>query len=283
MKTVFTNANDVIHLFAQRTQDHARTSNCFFYGDTIYSYGYHYELAKFIDDKTILINDKGYSSTTAKHIRIARYATRQYKQFFTTQCDIQLVNYQIKSLLDKLKAARKPEKYINEMLSLWQSLNEYITYTKNKNAKKDERYKEIESIINKIQKENSTEQLQAAHKIELKRKKEREQKQNEKTLTKFYNYEINSFRIGDKDYLRLSLDKEKIETNQGIKVYANEAIKLYKLILAGINIKGHRIGSYIVTSINGTLNIGCHNIDMDSVHKVGKQLEELSLSTKLGA
>jgi hypothetical protein len=102
-------------------------------------------------------------------------------------------------------------------------------------------------------------------------------------LTKFYSYEINSFRIGDKDYLRLSLDKEKIETNQGIKVYANEAIKLYKLIMAGINIKGHRIGSYIVTSINGTLKIGCHNIDMDSVHKVGKQLEELSLSTKLGA
>lgn len=283
MKTVFTNANDVIHLFAQRTQDHARTSNVFFYGDKIYSYGYHYELARFIDDKTILINDKGYSSTTAKHIRIVSYATRQYKRFFTTQCDIQLVNYQIKSLFDKLKVARKPEKYINEMLSLWQSLNEYITYTKNKNAKKDARYKEIKSIITKIQKENSVEQLQVANRIELKRKKEKEEKQIKQTLTKFYSYEINSFRIGDKDYLRLSLDKEKIETNQGIKVYANEAIKLYKLILAGINIKGHRIGSYIVTSINGTLNIGCHNIDMDSVHKVGKQLEELSLSTKLGA
>ena len=283
MKTVFTNANDVIHLFAQRTQDHARTSNCFFHGDKLYSYGYHYELARFIDDKTILINDKGYSSNTGKHIGIVRYATRQYKRFFTTQCDIQLVNYQIKSLLDKLKVAKKPEKYINEMLSLWQSLNEYITYTKNKNSKKDERYKEIKSIITKIQKENSVEQLQAANKIELKRKKEREQKQIKQTLTKFYNYEINLFRIGDKDYLRLSLDKEKIETNQGIKVYANEAIKLYKSILAGIDIKGHRIGGYTVTSINGTLKIGCHNIDMDSVHNVGKELDKLSLSTKLGA
>lgn len=283
MKTVFTNANDVIHLFAQRTKDHARTSNCFFYGDKIYSYGYHYELARFIDDKTILINDKGYSRTTNKQIGIIRYATRQYKQFFTTQCDIQLVNYQIKSLFDKLKVAKKPEKYINGMLSLWQSLNEYITYTKNKNTKKDVRYKEIKSIINKIQKENSTEQLQAAHKIELKRKKEREEKQIKQTLTKFYNYEINSFRIGDKDYLRLSLDKEKIETSQGIKVYIDEATKLYRLISNNVDIKGHRIGGYIVTSINGTLKIGCHNIDMDSVHNVGKELEKLSLSTKLGA
>lgn len=100
-------------------------------------------------------------------------------------------------------------------------------------------------------------------------------------MTKFNNYEINSFRVGDKDYLRMSLDGEKVETSQGIKIFVSEASKLYKMICNGVDIKGHRIGGYVVTSINGTLKIGCHNIDMDSVHNVGKQLE--LISEKLGA
>ena len=70
MKTVFDNY-DCVHTFAQRTQNEGRTSNnnIFFEGDKIYSYGYHYELGRFLDDKTILINDKGYSVSTGKHIR----------------------------------------------------------------------------------------------------------------------------------------------------------------------------------------------------------------------
>ena len=94
MKTVFSNYRDVMHLFAQRTQNHAKSSNVFFYGNTIYSYGYHYELAKFheINGETIiLINNRGYSNTTAKHIGHIISATKQYKQYFTTDTDLSLV------------------------------------------------------------------------------------------------------------------------------------------------------------------------------------------------
>ena len=60
MKRVFTNSYDVIHLYAQRSQDEGRCSNVFFYGDKIYSYGHHYLLGEFIDDgKAIIINDEG--------------------------------------------------------------------------------------------------------------------------------------------------------------------------------------------------------------------------------
>lgn len=47
-------------------------SSVYFDGDTIYSYGYHYPLLFKIGGKWIL-NDTGYSSTTAKHISWARY------------------------------------------------------------------------------------------------------------------------------------------------------------------------------------------------------------------
>jgi hypothetical protein len=50
MKTVFSNAQDCVHAFAQRQTPQGRSGNVFFYGDKIYSYGYHYLLAEFIDD-----------------------------------------------------------------------------------------------------------------------------------------------------------------------------------------------------------------------------------------
>lgn len=274
MRTVFSNAHDVIHAFAQRNQSHGRSSNVFFYGDKIYSYGYHYLLGEFIDDKTIVINNRGYSNTTSKHISWIIGATRQYKQFFTLSCDIYHVHSQVLSLNSKLATAKKPEKYINEMLSLWASLNEFITYTKNKNTIKDDRYKNIKRIIKAIQSQPQEYQqklAEAKKKEELMRKRS-EEKQIKDTLSKWYNYEVHSFRIGDKDYLRISQDGSNVETSQYVKVSIDEAKTLYQLICKGVDIRGHRISNYIVNSINGTLKIGCHNIDMDSVHKVGKQL-----------
>lgn len=274
MKTVFSNAHDVIHVFAQRNQSHGRSSNVFFEHDKIYSYGYHYLLGEFIDDKTIVINNRGYSNTTSKHISWLIGGTRQYKQFFTMSCDIHHVYKQILSLNDKLATARKPENYINQILSLWAPLNEYIKYTKNKNTPKDDRYKEIKRIIKAIQSQPQEFQhklAEAKKKEELMRKRS-EEKRIKDTLSKWYNYEVHSFRIGDKDFLRISQDGENVETSQYVKVSIDEARTLYQLICKGVDIRGHRISNYIVNSINGTLKIGCHNIDMDSVHKVGKQL-----------
>lgn len=274
MKTVFSNAQDCVHAFAQRETPQGRSGNVFFYGDKIYSYDYHYLLAKFIDDKTIVINDSGYSNTTSKHIGYVRWGTRQYKQFFTTKCDITLVHRQVLSLKDKLAKARKPENYINKILDLWTSLNEFIQYTKNKNTPKDVRYKEIKKIVKAIQDQPQEykDKLAAAKKKQELAKKRKEQKQIKETLSKFYNYEVNSFRIGDTDYLRLSKDGTNVETSHYAKVSVEEARTLYQLICKGVDIRGHRISNYIVNSINGTLKIGCHNINMESVHKVGKQI-----------
>jgi hypothetical protein len=274
MKTVFSNTQDCVHAFAQRQTPQGRASSVFFYGDKIYSFGYHYLLAEFIDDKTILINDSGYSSTTSKHISYVTSGTRQYKQFFTTRCEIGLVYSQVLSLQDKLANARKPENYINGILSLWDSLNEYVKHIKSKNIPKDTRYKAIKAIVKHLNVDSVQYQqkLADAKKKDELAKKRKEAKQIKESLTKFYNYEVNSFRIGDTDYLRLSQDGSTVETSQHVKVSTDEARTLYKAICNGVDIKGHRISNYIVNSINGRLKIGCHNIDMDSVHKVGKQL-----------
>ncbi len=38
------------------------------------------------------------------------------------------------------------------------------------------------------------------------------------------------------------------------------------------DIKGYNIEGYTVISLNGTLKIGCHNINMDSVKRLDKVL-----------
>jgi len=54
-----------------------------------------------------------------------------------------------------------------------------------------------------------------------------------------------------------------------------EATILYKMIKAGKDIKGYKIDKYTVISINGTLKIGCHNINRANVTEVGEQLLKL--------
>lgn len=284
MKKVFTTSSDVIHLFAQRSQSEARCSNVYFYDiDKIYSYGRHYLLGEFINnsknDIAIMINDTGYSATTANHISEIKQATRQYQQFFVTETNVKSVLATIESNAKKLQNARKPELYILPSQRLFDRLNAYITWTGNKATKKDPDYKNIVALMQVIDGKAdyfTTYLRKNADRIkrdELKRKK----LQAAKLLTdiqKFEQHEINSFN-SDQDFVRLSTDQEFVETSQSVKVTVKEAKILYNMIVAGKDIKGFRISNYTVISINGTLKIGCHNINIESMHKTGSKLLEL--------
>lgn len=271
MKTKFSNT-DLVHKFAERTQSNGEAFNMFF-EDTnkLYSYGRHYLLAEFKEinnELCIIINDKGYSNTTQKHISLVSRATRQYKQYFTTNIDLQLVSNQIEWNYKKLLKAKKPEIYINEILRLYNGLI-YFPLNVGDNFKKDARFKAIEKIYKSV---SSPEQIAKAKEvqkaIEIKAKKDAAKKLKI-DLKKFENFEIDYFR-NDEDFLRISQDKTKIETSQSVKVSIEEAKLLYILIKEKRDIKGHKIGNYTVISINGVLTIGCHKINIDSVKKVGE-------------
>lgn len=274
MKKVFSSAEDVIHVFAQRTQAEGRSSNVFFYGDKIYSYGHHYLLGEFLDDNTILINDNHYTHTTAKHVSYLRSGSRQYRQFFTTETDIQLVYQRMLELKDLLAKARKPEKYINEIIRLWEKFSEFVVYKKSGVIKGDVRYKEVKKLVTLVQKDAKglQEKLAAAKKKEEQTKKKRQAALLKEKLLKFNTYEINSFRVCDEDFLRISADGERVETSQGVKIDINAARNLYRLIKAGVGVKGERIGSYRVTSLNGRLVVGCHRINIKNMHEVGAKI-----------
>jgi hypothetical protein len=70
---------EIPHLWAHRTQSDARNpaGNLYFDGDTIYSYGGHFPIARHVTNKSgkkfaILFTTRSYSSTTAGHISAVR-------------------------------------------------------------------------------------------------------------------------------------------------------------------------------------------------------------------
>jgi len=271
MKTVFNNT-DCVHTFAQRTQQTGRTSNnnIFFEGNSIYSYGYHYELGRFLDDKTILINDKGYSPTTGKHIGLLAGATSQYKQYYTTKTDIHLVHTEIMYLKKKLSKARKPQMYISQIYSLWNSFNEYINERKQNQLRKQKEYKELLLFVDSLQEETSIEDLRNWAKGQEKKKREKQKKQLTKNLAKFRAYESNYFRIGGKDYLRLSECAQFVETSQGLKIDIKEAKRYLKILNSGLSMRGQKIGGYTTISFDKLLRIGCHNISKEEIKYINE-------------
>lgn len=277
MKKIFSNTDDVIHLFAQQVQHYgANTSrNIYFYDDKIYSYGSHYLLGEFIDKKTILINDKGYSVTTSKHIYSLKYATSQYKQFYTTQTDLENVLNSFKELFKKWLKARKPLKYSSEINFTFDKLNEFIKHT-NKKCKTDKRYIEIRKI-HKAVNSSDIKELETYRKNKAKRERLKLKKEFTNKLKEFNNYKINSIRLNqnENDYLRVSKCGGFVETTQNVKIEVKEAKTLYKMIISDKEIKGYKIGYYTVIGLNGTLKIGCHNIDTNSMHEIGKKITTL--------
>jgi len=289
MKRVFTTSEDVIHLFAQQIQTDARCSNVFFektwtdngidYGNKIYSYGYHYLLGQFITDKCIIINNEGYSVTTTKHIHQITWATSHFDQFLTSNICIKSALHKVKANLKKLAKARKKELYISPIKESWYLFNEFQEYIRTNKIQSrykvkynSKEYLELKKLCKSVENETPIINLIEHEKEQTRKRKKREKTEIKRNLKKFYAYEINSMRIGKYDYLRLSQNGDYVETTQGVRVKTENAITLYKMILRGIDIKGHKIEHYTVISINGTLKIGCHNIDMKSVHKLGKLL-----------
>jgi hypothetical protein len=232
-------------------------------------------LCEFITDDAVLINTKGYSNSTSKHINITIGATSQYKQFYTTNSDINLVYDFIIDAKGKLATARKPEIYISNILSKWNSLNKYISFRgwkKYSNTDEQKKFKELAKLVNLLQADGGQDKIKEYELEKLNKIKLAEKKKREKQLNEFLSHKINWFRVGKEDYIRISIDKEYIETSQGFKVPIDSARVLYKMIVSGKEVSGVRIENYTVNSLNGHLVIGCHQINIKNMHNIGKQI-----------
>ena len=290
MKKVFSNTSEVVHVFAQQTQSEGRngSGSIYFKDNRIYSYGSHYLLGEFINDKTIIINDFGYSVTTSKHISELTNATSQYKQFYTSSIEVKHVQTEIDYNLKKLSKANKPEIYISNITKLESNLSKWVEYCKENKIKKehfskynfvvnksDYKYKKIVKISNSLLTPDALEKIKAKGKKEAINQKAKDKRELKTKLDKFNAYKIDRFKIGEFDYLRLSENGKFVETSQNIRIEKRDAKKLYFSIKNNFNIIGNKIGYYTINKIdNKVLTIGCHKICIKSVKKVGELISK---------
>lgn len=287
MKKVFSSHSEVCHVFAQNSQNEGSANNVFFEGNRLYSYGYHYVLAEFLNNDVVFLNNSGYSSSTWKHIGHAMSALSN-KTIIYYSSTFGAVANEIKKNIRKLANARKPEIYINNILRHWSNYeaqskildpilknrdNHYNGYQFALIDKRKAGYKSILRIVNQVK--NNVSDYKEVLKVEalkkLKKRRKEENKRLKENLLKFNSRKIHYF-SSEYAYLRINPNSQNIETSQGANVPIKEAKILFKMIQAKKDIKGFKIGYYTVISINGSLKIGCHNIDMSSVNEIGKLL-----------
>lgn len=87
MKTIFSSIQECCHVYAQRNQARGNSGNVFFEGNTIYSYGYHFPMASFIETKEGLkcfINSDSYSPSTSKQQSFVRQAVSHYDRIYVS-------------------------------------------------------------------------------------------------------------------------------------------------------------------------------------------------------
>ena len=190
-------------------------------------------------------------------------------------CEPANVLNQLENYVHKLQNARKPELYIHPAEYLYKLFHEFQVW--NGLSNDITRLEKIESLIKTFRGGSYPAylaEIEEKLKQENLRRIQREKEQHEIDLKKFFNYETTRIYHGEEDYLRISKDGEFIETSQDVRVPIKEARLLYKLIAAGKDIKGYKIGGYTVISLNGVLKIGCHNINKANMTEIGEKINE---------
>ena len=288
MKKVFSSHSELAHVWANQLQYEGRASSMFFYGPVIYSYGYHYEIARYIEtpngQKVCFINSNGYSSSTAKHTRHVTHAipagipvfhvpfVRSSYYYGRSSQGISVEN--ISGIVDALLVECK--NFIFDQLKARTN-----SYPFNQAAGK---YHDIEQICGLfgIEIPNRPENWEKARiKSEYLRdtaverqtaKQQREIEKQKELLEKWLRHEYNGQLYNIPVHLRVSTDGQLVETTKGAKVELASALRLLAKLRSNTDVKGEKIGGF--TLIENTLDhvkIGCHTITWPVINQFFNQ------------
>lgn len=267
MKTVFTDNSTIAHLWANKAQYEAKnpSRNFYFDGDTIYSYGRHFPIAKHAvnenGERAVLFTERGYSPTTAKHISIVRQAANHLRIIYCHEINyLPSFNFdywqrEAENIARHLTTAKKPEKYLGQISDINKRAAIYAEFM---GVDMPETLAAALSIGNKDEYKAYAEKKAALQIAAEKKRKQQEKAAHKKALTKWLKGEGHRlYTRGEYDFLRISGDI--VETTQAVKIPLLEAGKLQLAIKAGkINVGDVVLNHYTVTEIGEEIAIGCH-------------------------
>ena len=299
MKTVFNN-QQLAHVWASQSQSSGRNASktMFFQGNTIYSYGYHYAMAKIYQTnkgKIILVNEHQYSNTTGKQRRdvINSIKGTEYlmvpdvTELNSEKNETYLFNELIKSIDDALNT-RKLYGSMDYVDNALEDLNTYLSFNDRPVVTLDPIYyasmTEIKYIkeAKKAEKDRirSFKRRMAAEKYEA---DQRAMKIEQSGLIDLWldgvdiDKHINWYLFKKEypnDLIRLKPGNNSIvETNRGAEVPLNEARQLLQAFLNGQAKIGDKVGHFTVDALPDSRNvvkIGCHNVNLEQAKQALK-------------
>ena len=287
IKHVFSNAREVLHLWANQTQDDARSGNVFFIGKSCYSYGHHYELGRIIkvNGQTVaLINTSGYSPTTGKHISYAKSAVPNYIPTLNVDHDFDvktsLLNAQGRitdSIIDHFHRTGLTEYFRWDELDI-EAINDFNKLCKIFKRKELELHPTDEFIdsyndhvthcILRKALNNTPEALavKVAEALKREEKKQADILLKSQDILKAWKSGVacNSWELNKIVPQQLRIKGKVLETTGGVRVDLDDAKVVFASILKGVILKGERIldGFTFNGITDDILTIGCHRISI---------------------
>lgn len=301
IKRVFSNSDQVLHLWANQSQSDARAHNVFFEGVSCYSYGRHYELGRIVDYKGIkvaMINDRGYSVTTSKHIRQAMSAASHMPMVCSHDLGAEYIGQALLKKQDELIAE------LFEVLnrrSFWKgatygfnsedyetlNINEFnatclkLGFDKLTIDVSDEFWSLLNSHVQlKLKRQaelNSPEEL--AKKDALREKRAEKQLQKARVDLQAWTLGgplVESIRQLPIQAIRIVGDR--VETSKGAQVMLRDANILLSRVISGKAKPGEGIGSFTLNRVDGDrVIIGCHILSLSQCSEVLTKSRHLSV------
>lgn len=276
--------SELAHNWAYQTKEHGRASSMFYEGDSIYSYGHHFKIARiYKPDNFVLFTSRSYSSATAKHKSRVHSAVSHLTVITVPNVDAvdnsaheTNLSYLIKEIEENLqksvRARTNSEYYANEADELLMKMKYYISLLKvNLNKLDKTLVKTVKDYLKREGKLLSPEVKQAIA-DKLKQAQIRAIEKRKEDIADFHNFKRDSIHGINKAFLRYNIVFEKIETSLNVSVPSRLCRVLYNKIKSGQDVKGFKLEQYTVISLNGDLKIGCHNIPRSEIDYIANVL-----------
>lgn len=272
-KTVFNNSQ-LAHVWAAQSQQYGRGSNMFFDGDSIYSYGHHFCIAKIYGDK-VLMNSRRYSNSTAKHQRKVRNAVTHKTVYTIPEVNNPASENNILYLQNKV--IERIENILNsrvvgrdDLISIYRANSRLNSYLKDFNILGGELDLDAEFMadLEAIFKEKLARCTELNVLREEKARLEAEKKHRASIADwKAFKRPIKGY--SSEVFMRINEEKGVVETSRGAVVPIKDALIALARIRSGKPVVGQRVGNFEINLVNESMiKVGCHNISMAEIDAV---------------
>ena len=282
------NARQLAHIWAQRTKKSGSASNFYFENNTIFSYGPHFPIARFVDHNghtCVLFTTRGYSSSTSRHIGCARGAIPSSMSVFHVHNPTELdhsanwTNY-LNRLQAIAKEASNPRKKQEQLLARFRDVaieaNAYATFFGLRKALPVGN--DIGALVTKCQEQAA--RIEASEKRRKARERAAQAKQSAERLNRWLAGDDVGFPYTEETRLRIRGDI--VQTSRGAEFPLDHAKRVFKLVAQCRKSKGRydrnghtiHLGHFALDAIDseGNVTAGCHLVAWNEIERVAAQI-----------